>query len=136
MRLTDRAGRRACGRWGRGRPGDSNDVGNFAVAVGCLTVIASGLVDHAEGRNDVRLETVPDPVIEQPRDAVAKVTSTAICGSDDLHLYDGYIPAIESGDTLRHEFMVDVVEVGSEDRKLRVGDRAVVPFNIAAEWKS
>jgi threonine dehydrogenase-like Zn-dependent dehydrogenase len=69
-------------------------------------------------------------VIDQPRDAVAKVTSTAICGSDDLHLYDGYIPAIESGDTLGHEFMVDVVEVGSENRKLRVGDRADVPFNI------
>jgi threonine dehydrogenase-like Zn-dependent dehydrogenase len=81
------------------------------------------------GRNDVRLDTVPDPVIEQPRDAIVKVTSTAICGSD-LHLYDGYIPAMESGDILGHEFMGEVVEVGLENKKLKVGDRVVVPFNI------
>ena len=81
------------------------------------------------GRNDVRCDTVPDPRIEAPRDAIVKVTSTAICGSD-LHLYDGYIPAMESGDVLGHEFMGEVVEVGRENHKLKVGDRVVVPFNI------
>ena len=81
------------------------------------------------GRNDVRCDTVPDPRIEAPRDAIVKVTSTAICGSD-LHLYDGYIPAMESGDILGHEFLGEVVEVGPENHKLQVGDRVVVPFNI------
>jgi len=81
------------------------------------------------GRNDVRCDTIPDPRIEAPRDAIVKVTSTAICGSD-LHLYDGYIPAMESGDVLGHEFMGEVVEVGRENHKLKVGDRVVVPFNI------
>ena len=81
------------------------------------------------GRNDVRLDTVPDPVIEDPRDAIVKVTSTAICGSD-LHLYDGYIPEMKSGDILGHEFMGEVVEVGSGNTKLKAGDRVVVPFNI------
>lgn len=85
------------------------------------------LVYH--GRYDVRVDTVPDPVIEQPRDAIIKVTSTAICGSD-LHLYDGYIPAMEKGDILGHEFMGEVVEVGKDNKKLKVGDRVVVPFNI------
>ena len=85
------------------------------------------LVYH--GRYDVRIDTVPDPVIEQPRDAIIKVTSTAICGSD-LHLYDGYIPAMEKGDILGHEFMGEVVEVGKGNSKLKVGDRVVVPFNI------
>ena len=81
------------------------------------------------GKYDVRVEEVPDPVIEAPRDAIVKVTSTAICGSD-LHLYDGYIPEMHKGDILGHEFMGEVVEVGSENRKLKVGDRVVVPFNI------
>ena len=81
------------------------------------------------GRNDVRLDTVPDPKIEGPRDAIVKVTSTAIGGSD-LHLYDGYIPEMKSGDILGHEFMGEVVEVGSGNLKLKVGDRVVVPFNI------
>lgn len=81
------------------------------------------------GRYDVRCDTVPDPVIEDPRDAIVKVTSTAICGSD-LHLYDNYIPAMETGDILGHEFMGEVVEVGSGNSKLKVGDRVVVPFNI------
>jgi threonine dehydrogenase-like Zn-dependent dehydrogenase len=81
------------------------------------------------GRNDVRYDTVPDPKIEQPRDAIVKVTATAICGSD-LHLYDGYIPAMMSGDVLGHEFMGEVVEVGSGNSKLKVGDRVVVPFTI------
>jgi threonine dehydrogenase-like Zn-dependent dehydrogenase len=81
------------------------------------------------GKNDVRCDTVPDPKIEDPRDAIVKVTATAICGSD-LHLYDGYIPAMKSGDILGHEFMGEVMEVGSGNSKLKVGDRVVVPFNI------
>lgn len=81
------------------------------------------------GKGDVRCEEVPDPRIEQPRDAIIKVTSCAICGSD-LHLYDGYIPFMESGDVLGHEFMGEVVEVGPENKKLKVGDRVVVPFTI------
>src|SRR3569832_1313528 len=81
------------------------------------------------GRNVVRLDTVPDPKIEDPRDAIVKVTATAICGSD-LHLYDGYIPEMKSGDILGHEFMGEVGEVGPGNSKLMVGDRVVVPFNI------
>jgi threonine dehydrogenase-like Zn-dependent dehydrogenase len=81
------------------------------------------------GRYDVRVDDVPDPRIEEPRDAIVKVTSTAICGSD-LHLYDGYIPAMQKGDILGHEFMGEVVEVGSGNKKLKVGDRVVVPFTI------
>lgn len=81
------------------------------------------------GRYDVRVEEVPDPHIEEPRDAIVKVTSTAICGSD-LHLYDGYIPEMHKGDILGHEFMGEVVEVGAANKKLKVGDRVVVPFNI------
>lgn len=82
------------------------------------------------GQNDVRVETVPDPTILNPRDAILKVTSTAICGSD-LHLYDGFIPMMKAGDILGHEFMGEVVEVGSEVTDLKVGDRVVVPFTIA-----
>src|SRR5690606_39180886 len=69
------------------------------------------------GRYNVRVDDVPDPVIEEPRDAIIKVTSTAICGSD-LHLYDGYIPEMRNGDILGHEFMGEVVEVGKENKKL------------------
>jgi threonine dehydrogenase-like Zn-dependent dehydrogenase len=82
------------------------------------------------GKNDIRCETVPDPKIEQPRDAIIKVTACAICGSD-LHLYDGVIPSMKSGDVLGHETMGEVVEVGAENRKLKVGDRVVVPFTIS-----
>ncbi len=82
------------------------------------------------GKKDVRVTTVPDPVIVNPKDAIIKVTTTAICGSD-LHLYDGYIPTMERGDILGHEFMGEVVEVGRDCRKLKVGDRVVVPFTIA-----
>jgi threonine dehydrogenase-like Zn-dependent dehydrogenase len=82
------------------------------------------------GKNDVRVETVPDPEILNPRDAIVRVTSAAICGSD-LHLYDGYIPTMQKGDILGHEFMGEVVEVGSAVNNLNVGDRVVVPFNIA-----
>src|SRR6201985_2485478 len=82
------------------------------------------------GKYDVRCDTVPDPKIEDPRDAIVKVTSTAICGSD-LHLYDGYIPEMHDGDILGHEFMGEVVEVGAGNKRLKVGDRVVVPFVIA-----
>jgi threonine dehydrogenase-like Zn-dependent dehydrogenase len=82
------------------------------------------------GPKDVRVDNVPDPKILNPRDAVLKITSTAICGSD-LHLYDGYIPTMEKGDILGHEFMGEVVELGSGVTNLKVGDRVVVPFPIA-----
>jgi len=82
------------------------------------------------GSQDVRVDTVPDPKILNPRDAIIKVTSTAICGSD-LHLYDGYIPTMQSGDILGHEFMGEVVEMGSEVHNLKKGDRVVVPFTIS-----
>lgn len=82
------------------------------------------------GKNDVRVEHVPDPKILNKRDAIVKITSTAICGSD-LHLYGGFIPTMESGDVLGHEFMGEVVELGSEVKNLRKGDRVVVPFPIA-----
>ncbi len=79
---------------------------------------------------DVRVEDVPDPKILDPRDAVVKITSTAICGSD-LHLYDGYIPTMEKGDILGHEFMGEVVETGPQVKNLKRGDRVVVPFPIS-----
>ncbi len=82
------------------------------------------------GKGDIRCDTVPDPKIQHPRDAIIKVTSCAICGSD-LHLYDGVMPSMQSGDVLGHETMGEVVEVGSENKKLKVGDRVVVPFTIA-----
>ncbi|MBV9736204.1 MAG: glutathione-dependent formaldehyde dehydrogenase [Acidisphaera sp.] len=82
------------------------------------------------GKGDIRCENVPDPKIEHPRDAIIKVTACAICGSD-LHLYDGVIPSMKSGDVLGHETMGEVVEVGSGNTKLRKGDRVVVPFTIA-----
>ena len=83
-----------------------------------------------QGRQDVRVETVPDPGIVNPRDAIIKITSTAICGSD-LHLYDHYIPTMKEGDILGHEFMGEVVEVGPGNQRLKVGDKVVVPFVIA-----
>jgi threonine dehydrogenase-like Zn-dependent dehydrogenase len=82
------------------------------------------------GRNTVQVENVPDPRILNDRDAIVRVTSTAICGSD-LHLYDGYIPTMEKGDILGHEFMGEVVDVGREVANLQIGDRVVVPFPIA-----
>jgi threonine dehydrogenase-like Zn-dependent dehydrogenase len=82
------------------------------------------------GKHDVRVNTISDPQIVNPRDAIIEVTSTAICGSD-LHLYDHYIPTMKSGDVLGHEFMGRVVEVGPGNRKLKVGQRVVVPFVIA-----
>src|SRR5574339_695167 len=82
------------------------------------------------GINDMRVDEVPDPQILNPRDAIVRVTSTAICGSD-LHLYNGFIPTMKSGDVLGHEFMGEVVEVGSGVKNLAAGDRVVVPFPIA-----
>jgi threonine dehydrogenase-like Zn-dependent dehydrogenase len=82
------------------------------------------------GRNTVQVENVPDPKILNERDAIVKITSTAICGSD-LHLYDGYVPTMKRGDILGHEFMGEVVETGRGVTNLRVGDRVVVPFPIA-----
>jgi threonine dehydrogenase-like Zn-dependent dehydrogenase len=82
------------------------------------------------GKSDVRVDTVPDPKIEEPRDIVIRVTSTAICGSD-LHLYDGYMPTMQSGDVLGHEPMGEVVEVGKSITTLKKGDRVVVPFCIS-----
>ena len=82
------------------------------------------------GKGDVRIDNVPDPKILHPRDAIIRVTATAICGSD-LHLLDGYVPTMEKGDVLGHEFMGEVVELGSEVKNLTVGDRVIVPFTIA-----
>jgi len=83
-----------------------------------------------KGKNKVQVELVDDPSILNPRDAIIRITWTAICGSD-LHLYDGYIPTMEPGDVLGHEFMGEVVETGPELKKLKRGDRVVVPFTIA-----
>jgi threonine dehydrogenase-like Zn-dependent dehydrogenase len=82
------------------------------------------------GKGDVRVDTVPDPKIQHPRDAVIKITACAICGSD-LHLLDGYQPTMESGDILGHENMGEVIELGPEVTNLKIGDRVVVPFTIS-----
>lgn len=82
------------------------------------------------GKKHISVQRVADPRILNPRDCIVKITSTAICGSD-IHLYNGFIPTLEKGDILGHEFMGEVVEVGPEVRKLKVGDRVVVPFTIS-----
>ncbi len=82
------------------------------------------------GKQRVAVDDVPDPSILNARDAIVRITSTAICGSD-LHLYNGFIPTMKNGDVLGHEFMGEVVELGSGVRNLQVGDRVVVPFPIA-----
>ena len=82
------------------------------------------------GTRDVRVENVPDPTIINPGDAIVKITSTAICGSD-LHLYNGLVPTMMQGDILGHEFMGEIVEIGSAVKRLKVGDRVVVPFPIS-----
>ena len=82
------------------------------------------------GKRNIKVEEVPDPQILNSRDAILKVTSTAICGSD-LHLYGGFIPSMEKGDVMGHEFMGEVVEVGKDVKSLKPGDRVVVPFPIA-----
>lgn len=82
------------------------------------------------GTGDVRVDNVPEPIIEEPGDAIIRITSTAICGSD-LHLYNGFMPTMEKGDVLGHENMGEVVEVGSAVKNLTIGDRVVVPFTIS-----
>jgi threonine dehydrogenase-like Zn-dependent dehydrogenase len=82
------------------------------------------------GKRSVELHDVPDPTLQNDRDAIVKITSTAICGSD-LHLYNGFVPTMQSGDVLGHEFMGEVMEVGKGVKNLAVGDRVVVPFPIA-----
>ena len=82
------------------------------------------------GKHNVAVEEVPDQKPLNPRDAIVRITSTAICGSD-LHLYDGYVPTMRSGDILGHEFMGEIVEVGKGITNLKVGERVVVPFTIA-----
>jgi threonine dehydrogenase-like Zn-dependent dehydrogenase len=82
------------------------------------------------GRNSVEVQEVPDPKILNSRDAIVKITSTAICGSD-LHLYNGYVPMVKKGDVFGHEFMGEVTDVGADVENLRPGDRVVVPFPIA-----
>ncbi|MEO6562371.1 MAG: zinc-dependent alcohol dehydrogenase [Nitrosospira sp.] len=82
------------------------------------------------GPHDVRVDTVPDPILQEPDDIILQITATAICGSD-LHLYRGKIPKLEDGDILGHEFMGVVVDAGSEVTNLQKGDRVVVPFVIA-----
>src|SRR5581483_4512484 len=82
------------------------------------------------GAHDVRVKNTPDPEIINPRDAIVRVRATTICGSD-LHLYDGYIPTMEPGDIIGHEFMGEVVDVGREVTNLKVGDRVVVPSTIS-----
>ena len=83
-----------------------------------------------QGKHNVRVENVPDPGILNPRDCIVRITTTAICGSD-LHLYDGFIPTMEKGDILGHEFMGEVMEVGKGVSNLKPGDKVVVPFTIA-----
>lgn len=82
------------------------------------------------GTNDVRVENVPEPKLINDRDAIIKVTATAICGSD-LHVFNGLMPTMQSGDILGHEFMGEVVEVGKENTRLKIGDKVVVPFTIS-----
>lgn len=83
-----------------------------------------------QGKTKLEVERVSDPEILNPRDGIVRITRTAICGSD-LHLYDGYIPTMEPGDILGHEFMGEVVDVGSEVTRIKTGDRVVIPFTIA-----
>ncbi|TAL59067.1 MAG: glutathione-dependent formaldehyde dehydrogenase [Legionella sp.] len=82
------------------------------------------------GKKDIRVENVSDPKIINPKDIIIRVTATAICGSD-LHIYNDLVPTMEKGDILGHEFMGEVVEVGSQNKKLKIGDKVVVPFTIS-----
>ena len=110
--------------------GDGARVTTMAAEVGATKVAVTLLVDQLEELGYV--ERVPDPEPLNPRDAIVKITTTAICGSD-LHLYDGVIPTMRAGDILGHEFMGEVVATGSgvPASKLKAGDRVVVPFTIA-----
>lgn len=82
------------------------------------------------GKRDVRVDTVPDPTIEEPTDAIVRITSTGICGSD-LHLYEVLGPFMDEGDILGHEPMGIVEAVGSDVKQIKPGDRVVIPFNIS-----
>jgi threonine dehydrogenase-like Zn-dependent dehydrogenase len=82
------------------------------------------------GKKNIQVEQVPDPKILNPRDAIVRITSTAICGSD-LHLYNGFVPTMKRGDVLGHEFMGEIIELGRDVKNLSIGDRVVVPFPIA-----
>lgn len=82
------------------------------------------------GTGDLRVDTVPDPMIKDPHDMIVRITATAICGSD-LHLYDGFMPTMKAGDVIGHEPMGEVVEIGSEVKTLKTGDRVVIPFTIS-----
>src|SRR5690606_25784609 len=82
------------------------------------------------GKQQMRIDEVPEPRILNRRDAIVRITSTAICGSD-LHLYNGIVPTMKSGDIVGHEFMGEVMEVGPDVKNLKPGDRVVVPFPIA-----
>ena len=82
------------------------------------------------GKKDVQIQDVPEPKIINDQDAIIRVTATAICGSD-LHLYNDLMPTMEKGDILGHEFMGEVVELGAGNKKLKVGDKVVVPFTIS-----
>jgi threonine dehydrogenase-like Zn-dependent dehydrogenase len=83
-----------------------------------------------QGTKSLSVDEVPEPKILNSQDAIVRITSTAICGSD-LHLYNGFIPSMKRGDVLGHEFMGEVVEIGPGVRNLQIGDRVVVPFPIA-----
>src|SRR5690349_6408201 len=83
-----------------------------------------------ESKGKMAVEQVPDPKILNRSDAIVKITSTAICGSD-LHLYNGFVPSMETGDIVGHEFMGEVVETGPDVKNLKAGDRVVVPFPIS-----
>lgn len=83
-----------------------------------------------QGKHKMGVERVPDPRILNSRDAIVRITTTAICGSD-LHLYNGFVPTMQQGDIVGHEFMGEVVEVGPGVKNLKVGDHVVVPFPIA-----
>jgi threonine dehydrogenase-like Zn-dependent dehydrogenase len=93
-----------------------------------MEIMMKALTWH--GKHDIRCETVPDPKIQNAQDAIIKVTACAICGSD-LHIFDGMIPSMETGDIVGHETMGEVVEIGSDTKNLKIGDRVVVPFTIS-----
>src|SRR3954453_3144175 len=130
----DRRGRLLGGE-PRGQPGEASGQATRRAAVDRSRIGDSGRGTPMKANcwvspNKVEVRDVPEPKILNDRDAIIEITSTAICGSD-LHLYDGYIPTMEKGDILGHEFMGHVVEVGRGVSNLRVGDRVVVPFPIA-----
>src|ERR1044072_798987 len=82
------------------------------------------------GKKDVKIDTVPEPQVINAQDAIIRVTATAICGSD-LHLFNGMMPSMEHGDVLGHEFMGEVIEITKDNKKLKLGDKVVVPFHIS-----